>query len=291
MNYTQQLFNALALGAIYALIALGYTIVFGIMNLINLAHGDVMMVGAYTGYICVNQYGASIPMAVVVACITCGLFGIVLEKFAYRPLMKGKSTGLVVAAVGASLTIEYVMMLLFDSKPRAYNIDYSGDFFMLGNVTLSKTKIMILLISIGIMLLLSWFLKYTSLGRAMRAVSDKELAAGLCGINKQHTITCAFVIGSALAAVAGVVYGSMYLIHPLMGSGPGLKAFCAAVLGGVGNIFGAVAGGLLLGLIETFVTVFFSSAMKDIVTYLIMIIVLLFLPGGLTGTIKGDNRV
>lgn len=291
MNFTQQIVNALSLGAIYSLIALGYTMVFGILNLINLAHGAVMMVGAYMGFICVNYLHTSIPIAVLFACIVCGLFGIVLEKFAYRPLLKGKPTGLVVAAVGASITIEYVMMLLFDSKPRAYNINYAKDILTFGEVAVSKMKLTILVMSVVIMLILAWFLKYTATGRAMRAVSDKELAASLCGVNKQQTITCAFVIGCALAAVAGVIYGSMYLIHPLMGGGPGLKAFCAAVLGGVGNIFGAVAGGLLLGFIETFVTVLLNSAVKDMVTYIIMILVLLFLPGGLTGTMKGDNRV
>lgn len=291
MNMTQQLINALSLGAIYSLIALGYTMVFGILNLINLAHGDVMMVGAYTGFLCVNYLHFSLPLAIVCSAVVCGLFGIALEKFAYRPLLKGKSTGLVVAAVGASLTIQYVMMLLFDSKPRAYNINFSKDAIQLGDATLSKTKIMIFVTSIFIMILLSWFLKYTKMGRAMRAVSDKELAASLCGIHKQHTITCAFVIGCALAAVAGVIYGSMYLIYPLMGTGPGLKAFCAAVLGGVGNIVGAVIGGLLLGFLETFVTATMNSAFKEIITYSLMIFMLLFLPGGLTGTIKGDNRV
>lgn len=290
MNFTQQIINGLSLGAIYALIALGYTMVFGILNLINLAHGEIMMVGAYTGYVLVNYYGQSLPVAIIGAIITCCIVGYFLERFCYRSILKGKRTGLVVSAVGASITIQYIIMLIFKSNPRAYNVNTS-DFFNIGGVAISKIKIFILLISVIIMIVLVYFLKHTKSGISMRAVSDKEIAAVLCGVNKQSAISWAFGIGCALAGISGVIYGSLYLINPFMGGLPGMKAFCAAVLGGVGNIPGAVIGGLLLGLSETFSTAFFNSSIKDVLTFSILLLVLLFLPGGILGSNKGDKRV
>ncbi|MGL5973135.1 MAG: branched-chain amino acid ABC transporter permease [Oscillospiraceae bacterium] len=290
MNFTQQIINGLSLGAIYSLIALGYTMVFGILNLINLAHGEIMMVGAYTGYILVNYFGFNLYIAMLGAIIVCCITGYLVERFCYRKILRGKKTGLVVSAIGASITIQYTIMLLFKANPRAYNIDQS-QFINIYDASISKTKVFILIVSIIIMSILTYFLKYTKQGISMRAVSDKETAAMLCGINKQSAISCAFNIGCSLAAVSGVIYGSLYLINPFMGGLPGMKAFCAAILGGVGNIPGAVLGGLMLGFTETFSTVFFNSSVKDILTFVILLTVLLFLPGGLTGSNKGDNRV
>jgi len=290
MNFTQQIINGLSLGAIYALIALGYTMVFGILNLINLAHGEIMMIGAYTGYVLVNHYNQNLIVAILGAIVTCCISGYLMERLCYRSILKGKRTGLVVSAIGASITIQYIVMLIFKSNPRAYDINTS-DLLNISDVAISKIKIFILVISILIMIVLTYFFKRTRSGIAMRAVSDKETAAVLCGVNKQSAISWAFSIGCALAGISGVIYGSLYLINPFMGSSPSMKAFCAAVLGGVGNIPGAVIGGLILGLSETFSTAFFNSSIKDVLTFSILLLVLLFLPEGITGSNKGDKRV
>ena len=291
MNLLQQVFNALSLGAIYALIALGYTMVFGVLKLVNLAHGEVMMVGAYAGLVLINEYNLPVIIAMIGATIIGGITGYLVERFSYRKLLKGKKGGLIISAIGTSLLMQYGAMLLFKSKAQAYDLDYSQDFININGVILSKTKILVLVMSIVFMVILTLFLKFHKIGLGMRAISEKETGAVLCGVNKQKMITYAFVVGCSLAGVSGVVYGSLYMIHPLMGTVPGLKAFCATVLGGVGNIPGAVIGGLMLGCIETFSSVFFNSSLKDGLTYLILILVLLFLPQGITGLKNGDKRV
>jgi branched-chain amino acid transport system permease protein len=300
-TFVQQLINGLNVGAIYALIALGYTMVYGILRLINFAHGDVYMVGAFAGFY-IALYagfvgGASMITLLVVlvgSMIIAALVGMMIERFAYRPVRKYSRMTTLIMAIGVSLLIENLFVARIGAAPRAFP-DFLGSqsqppYQLFGNAAISKAQIVIFLVSIALMLLLQWIVYKTKVGTAMRAVSFNLNSAKLMGINTDAIISLTFAIGSALAAAAGVLTAQYNPnIDPLMGILTGLKAFVAAVLGGIGNIPGAVLGGLLIGAAETFVVGYgqhigVPSTYRDAVAFAILILVLLLRPSGLLGS-------
>jgi branched-chain amino acid transport system permease protein len=300
-TFVQQLINGLNIGAIYALIALGYTMVYGILRLINFAHGDVYMVGAFAGYFMSYELGlASAPTAGGLAIVLVGsmlvaaLVGMAMERFAYRPVRKYSRMTTLIMAIGVSLLIENLFVARIGAAPRAFP-DFLGSqselpYRLFGNAAISKAQIVIFAISLGLMILLQWIVYRTKVGTAMRAVSFNLNSAKLMGINTDAIITLTFAIGSALAAAGGVLTAQYNPnIDPLMGILTGLKAFVAAVLGGIGNIPGAVLGGLLIGAAETFVvgygqSIGIASTYRDAVAFAILILVLLLRPSGLLGS-------
>ena len=280
----QQVINALSTGGVYALIALGYTLVFGVLRLINFAHCDVMMVGAYVGYIAAAWLHLPLLPALVLSMGICALLGVILERFAYRPVRQSPGIAALVVAIGASLLIEYTIMLAFGASPKAVNFNELNGVMNLFGASIPVSRLFMLAVSILLMLALQGILTHTKSGRAMRAMACDSEAAKLCGVNLNATTMLAFALGSALAGTCGVLYGSMFAINPLMGVSPGLKAFVAAVVGGIGSIPGAVLGGLALGLCETFAAVFISTSFKDAAAFVMLIGVLLIRPGGITNS-------
>ena len=273
----QQLINGVSLGSIYALIALGYTMVYGIIKLINFAHGDIYMVGAYLGFFAVTNLGLPIVPALILAMVVTGLLGIVIEKLAYKPLRHAPRISALISAIGVSLFLEYAMMYFVSPTPRTFPPLFQDVAFSVGSLV-------ILGITCLLMVVLTYIVQYTKIGKAMRAASYDTEMAQLMGINADRVISFTFWIGSSLAAVAGVLVGVYYnSIDPLMGIMPGIKAFVAAVLGGIGILPGAVAGGLILGIVEAFVSGFVSSTFRDAAAFAILILVLLFKPAGLFG--------
>lgn len=287
----QQLINAMASGAVYALIALGYTLVFGVLRLINFAHCDVMMVGAYVGYVCCVYLKLPIVLCILIAMAVCGVLGMLIEKTAYKPLREAPAISVLIGAIGVSLILEYSMMLIFKAEPKAYPADFMGGVLEIGEIVLPISKLTTLILSVLMMILLQLFLSYCKNGRAMRAISDDKKAAELCGVNPDKIISFTFFVGSALAGAAGVIYGAMYSVNPLMGLNPGLKAFAAAALGGIGNIPGAVLGGFALGLTETFAAVYFSTALKELISFILLIGILLLKPDGILGKNHQADRL
>lgn len=282
-QFIQQVINGLSIGSIYALIALGYTMVYGIIKLINFAHGDILMVGAYVGYLCASAGLPFVP-ALLVSVVACAALGMVTEKLAYKPLRNAPRITLLITAIGVSFLLEYLMMYIFKADSRSYPTDFFvSESIDIGSILLPLNQLYVLGITVVMMIALQLIIKRTRMGRAMRAVSSDRDAAQLMGVNVNHTISFTFILGSALAGVAGVMYGAMFKINPLMGMQPGLKAFIAAVFGGIGSIPGAMVGGLLLGFIETMFSAYLSSAFKDAAAFAILIIVLLVRPHGLLG--------
>ena len=300
-TFVQQLINGLNIGAIYALIALGYTMVYGILRLINFAHGDVYMVGAFAGFyialyagLTSNPSMLTLGVVLVGSMIIAALVGMVIERYAYRPVRKYSRMTTLIMAIGVSLLIENLFVAQIGAAPRAFP-DFLGSqsqlpYKLFGNAAISKAQIVIFLVSIALMLLLQWIVYKTKVGTAMRAVSFNLNSAKLMGINTDAIISLTFAIGSALAAAAGVLTAQYNPnIDPLMGILTGLKAFVAAVLGGIGNIPGAVLGGLLIGAAETFVVGYgqhigIASTYRDAVAFAILILVLLLRPSGLLGS-------
>ena len=280
----QQLVNGLSLGSIYALIALGYTMVYGIINLINFAHGDIYMVGAYIGYAAITYGHMSFLPALLIAMAASALLGVGIEKIAYKPLRNATRIAVLITAIGVSLFLEYGMMFFVSAEVRSYPNVLSDQVFHLGNIVISVQQIYIIVIAIVLMLVLQYIVHKTKVGKAMRAVSIDKDAAQLMGINVDRTISYTFAIGSALAGAAGVLVGIYYnSIDPLMGVMPGLKAFVAAVLGGIGVIPGAMLGGVTIGVTETLVSGYGGSMFKDAVVFAILILVLIIKPSGLLG--------
>lgn len=282
----QQLINGISLGSIYALIALGYTMVYGIINLINFAHGEVLMVGAYIGFALTGMFGFSFFPALVISMVACGLLGVVIEKVAYKPLRGGSRISALITAIAVSLFLQYGMMYFVGPESRTYqNVLPATQLkvFATGAVIDIKS-VYIIGITVLLMLILTYVTNRTKVGKAMRALSQDKDAAELMGINVSQTISYTFFIGSALAGAAGVLIGVYYsTLNPLMGATPGLKAFVSAVIGGIGIIPGAVFGGFFLGLVETVVSASGYSLFKDAVAFLILILVLLIKPNGLLG--------
>jgi len=285
-QFLQQLVNGLAIGSIYALIALGYTMVYGIIQLINFAHGDVLMIGAFIGYFATTTFHLGFVPALILAMAACALLGVIIERVAYRPLRNSPRITLLITAIGVSLVLEYTMVRLVGPGVRAYPplTGFLDGAFTIGGVNIKNIQIVIVGVSVTLMLLLQFVVKGTSTGKAMRAVSQDPEAARLMGISVDKTISLTFAIGSALAGAAGVLLGVYYnSIQPLMGISYGLKAFVAAVFGGIGLIPGALVGGYAIGLLETLVKGSGFSMFSDGVVYAVLIIVLIVRPTGLMG--------
>jgi branched-chain amino acid transport system permease protein len=278
--------NGVSLGSIYALIALGYTMVYGIINLINFAHGDVLMVGAYIGFALTGIFGFSFLPALVISMVACGLLGVVIEKVAYKPLRGGSRISALITAIAVSLFLQYGMMYFVGPESRTYKDVLPATQLKVFNTgaVIDIKSLYIIGITVLLMVVLMYITNRTKVGKSMRALSQDKDAAELTGINVNKTISYTFLLGSALAGAAGVLIGIYYsTINPLMGATPGLKAFVSAVIGGIGIIPGAVFGGFFLGLVETLVSAAGYSLVKDAVAFLILILVLLVKPTGLMG--------
>lgn len=283
-QFIQQLINGVSLGSIYALIALGYTMVYGIIKLINFAHGDIYMVGAYVGFFATAMLKLSFFPALILAMVVAAVIGIIIERAAYRPLRNAPKIAILITAIGVSLFLEYAGMLVLTPQPRTFPAVFQATLYNIGGLVINSQQVVILVVSVALMIILTYVVQCTKAGKAMRAVSFDTDAAMLMGINVDRIISFTFALGSGLAAAAGVLVGIYYnSIDPLMGIMPGLKAFIAAVLGGIGVIPGAMLGGVILGVIEALVSGFISSTFRDAAAFGILIIILLFKPTGLLG--------
>ena len=286
MTLISNLINGISLGSVYAIIALGYTMVYGIAKMLNFAHGDVIMVGAYISYLSTTALNVPPLLSVLIAMAVCTVLGVVIEGLAYRPLRKASSLAVLITAIGVSYFLQNAALLIWGSAPKSFSSIVPFDSISLfdGDLIITSEAIVTVITCIVIMILLNLFTKKGKMGKAMRAVSEDKDAAQLMGINTNFTISMTFAIGSALAAVAGVLLCSAYpTLTPTIGSMPGIKAFTAAVFGGIGSIPGAMLGGILLGVIEIFATSYISSQLSDAILFAILIIVLLVKPTGLLG--------
>jgi len=285
-QFLQQIVNGISLGSIYALIALGYTMVYGIIKLINFAHGDIYMLGAYIGYFCMTSFGLGILPSLLIAMTVCTFLGIAIERIAYKPLRNAARIAVLITAIGVSLFLEYGTMFFVKADVRSYP-PLKGILtrsFNIGGIVVTAQQILIVCITIILMAFLQFIVKRTRTGKAMRAVSLDRDAAELMGINVDNTISFTFALGSALAGAAGILVGIYYnSINPLMGILPGLKAFVAAVFGGIGIIPGAMIGGYFIGTIEVMVAGYGNSMYKDAVVFAILILILIVKPSGLLG--------
>ena len=292
-TFMQQFVNALSLGSLYALIAIGYTMVYGILRLINFAHGDVFMIGGYLAFYAVTAFMMPWWVAVIVAIGLTTVFGVGLERVAYRPLRDSPRISIMISAIGASFLIENLAIVLFDARPKAFPVpDLFASTFVLGDVHVSTVSVVIPIVTAIILGLLLWVVYRTKTGMAMRAVSTDIDAARLMAIDVNRIVAFTFAVGSALAAIGGIMWALKYpRLEPLMGIMPGLKCFIAAVIGGIGSISGAVLGGLLLGLIELMTIAFLPelTGYKDAFAFILLIVVLLVKPTGLLGSKQGEK--
>ena len=278
------LINGLSLGGVYALIALGYTMVYGIAKMLNFAHGDIIMVGAYAVISTVSLAQLPGVVGVAVSVVVCVLLGVTIEFLAYRPLRKAQSLAVLITAIGVSYLLQSLALLVFKSEPMAFPTIINIPSVKLGGVVIDGMTILTLAVTAVIMVSLSLFINKTRLGKAMRAVSEDKDAAELMGISVNRTITMTFAIGSALAAVASIFYGATYTyIKPTTGSMPGIKAFTAAVFGGIGSIPGAMLGGILLGIIEQLSQRYISTLWTNAIVFGVLVLVLVVKPTGLLG--------
>lgn len=290
MGFIEQLINGLNLGSIYALMALGYTMVYGIAKMLNFAHGDIIMVGAYTLSLVMTNLGMPPIVAVLASVIVCSALGVTIEKIAYKPLRNASPLTVLITAIGVSYFLQSVALLIFGSNKRKVDSAITIPGIKIGALELTGESIVTLGVTLLIMIGLTLFIKKTKMGKAMLAVSEDKGAAQLMGINVNQTISITFAIGSALAAVAGVLFVSSYgFVGPYTGSLPGIKAFVAAVLGGIGSIPGAMLGGILLGIIESLSKAYISTNLSDAIVFAVLIIVLLVKPSGLLGKIRMDK--
>ena len=289
-EFIQQLINGHSLGSIYALIALGYTMVYGILKFINFAHGEVFMLGAFFGFYIAKFLGVdspSVTMALVILLLTMSgtaIVGITIEKLAYKPLRNSSKLTVLITAIGVSLFLQYSGQLVFGADPKSFPTIIENTSFSILGATIGTNQIVVLVSALLLMVLLRIIVFRTRMGIAIRAVSNNMTAASLMGININNIISFTFAIGSSLAGAAGILYSINYpSIDPLMGLLPGLKAFIAAVLGGIGNFPGAVVGGVLIGLVETFTVGYLSPTYRDAIAFAILILILLIKPTGLFG--------
>ena len=292
MTFLTYLINGISLGSVYAIIALGYTMVYGIAKMLNFAHGDVIMVGGYISYFAANSFGLPPIVSVLAASLVCTCLGIVIERLAYKPLRSSASLAVLITAIGVSYFLQNGAMLVWSSNPRVYAslVGFKGFSLFGGRLNVSGEAVVTVLACIVIMAGLTYLTQKTKLGKAMRACSEDKAAAQLMGINVDSTISATFAIGSALAAVAGVLLCSSYsTLMPTTGSMPGIKAFTAAVFGGIGSIPGAMLGGILLGVIEIFAKAYISTQLSDAIVFAVLIIVLLVKPSGLLGTAEREK--
>ncbi len=285
MIFLDHLINGLSLGSIYAIIALGYTMVYGIAKMLNFAHGDVIMIGAYIAFCGLQYLGIPPVLAILLAMLFCTLLGVTIEGFAYRPLRQATSLAVLITAIGMSYLLQNVALMIWGANPKSFPTTFinSGN-IRLGQLNISSATLITILANVVIMVTLTLFTSRTKLGKAMRCVSEDRGAAELMGINVNRTISLTFAIGSALAAIAGVLLCSSYpILQPTTGSMPGIKAFTAAVFGGIGSIPGAMLGGILLGVIEIFGKAYISTELGDAIVFAVLIVVLLVKPAGLLG--------
>ena len=284
MVFLSYLINGISLGSVYAIIALGYTMVYGIAKMLNFAHGDVIMVGAYISF-CVTQYlGMPAIVSIVAAMFVCTVLGMMIERMAYKPLREAPKLAVLITAIGVSYLLQNSAQLIWGSNPKSFNslVNIGSIRLFDGALLISDEAIITVLCCVIIMVALTMFTSRTKMGKAMRAVSEDKGAAQLMGVDVNFTISITFAIGSALAAIAGVLLCSAYtVLQPTTGSMPGIKAFTAAVFGGIGSIPGAMLGGILLGLIEIFGKAYISTELGDAIVFLILIIMLLVKPTGL----------
>ena len=284
-QFLQQLVNGLSLGSIYALIALGYTMVYGIIKLINFAHGDIYMLGAFVAFYATRYFQLNFFLALIVAMVLCGVLGVLIERIAYKPLRHATRITALITAMGVSYILEYTTQYFAGSEVKTFPEDVLNNaVFQIGGIQISQQQIYIIAVTLILMLALTYIVGRTRMGRAMRAVSVDEKAAELMGISVDRTISFTFLLGSVLAGAAGVLVGVYYnSINPLMGMVPGLKAFIAAVFGGIGIIPGAMIGGFAIGIAETMVVAYGSSLYRDAIVYVILILILIIKPAGLLG--------
>jgi len=286
MDFLAHLINGISLGSIYAIIALGYTMVYGIARMLNFAHGDVIMIGSYLVFITVSTMGFPTILGIIIAMVVCTLLGMTIEKVAYSPLRNATSLAVLITAIGVSYLLQNIALLVFGANPKSFKSVVPFEPLVLadGQLVITGVSIVAIISGIVIMVCLSLFVNKTKAGCAMKAVSEDRGAAQLMGINVNGTISLTFAIGSALAAIAGVLLCSAYpTLTPYTGSMPGIKAFTAAVFGGIGSIPGAMIGGLLLGVIEILGKAYISSQLADAIVFAVLIIVLLVKPTGILG--------
>ena len=280
----QQLVNGIILGSIYALLALGYTMVYGIIKLINFAHGDIYMIGAFVGYYAINSLKMNFWIALVFSMIVCAILGVVIEFLAYRPLRNSTRISALITASGVSFFLEYIMVYFVGADTRSFPQSIKVHTYHLGSISVTNVQLLILVVALVLMVALQLIVKKTKMGKAMRAVSVDSDAAELMGISVNNTISFTFALGSSLAGAAGVLIGLYYnSIEPLMGMTPGIKAFVAAVLGGIGIIPGAALGGFVIGILETLSTAIGLSSYRDAIVYGVLIVILLLRPAGILG--------
>ena len=286
MDFLSNLISGLSLGSIYALIALGYTMVYGIAKMLNFAHGDIIMVGAFTIIVSISTCGLPVWVALILSVVMCTVLGVVTERVAYKPLRKSEPLTVLITAIGVSYLLQNLALLIFGSSQKSFPSIFDISSVHIGDLSMSGESVVTLAVTIIIMIALSLFINKTRAGKAMRAVSEDKEAAELMGISVNKTISLTFAIGSALAAVAGVFYGATYgFIGPYTGSMPGSKAFVAAVFGGIGSIPGAMIGGLLLGVLESLSKAYISTELSDAIVFASLIVVLLVKPTGLLGKV------
>ena len=286
MSFLNYFISGISLGSVYAIIALGYTMVYGIAKMLNFAHGDVIMVGGFVVFTCVTTLGMSPALAVLISIVACTALGITIEKIAYKPLRKATPLAVLITAIGVSYFLQNLALIIFGSDTKLFTSVVKIPALQLtgGQITITGETIVTVIACIIIMIVLTTFIKKTKAGQAMLAVSEDKDAAELMGINVNATISLTFAIGSGLAAIAGVLLCSAYpTLNPYTGSMPGIKAFVAAVFGGIGSIPGAFIGGILLGIIENLSKAYISSQMADAIVFSVLIIVLLVKPTGILG--------
>lgn len=285
MEFLSYLISGISLGSVYAIIALGYTMVYGIAKMLNFAHGDIIMIGGYVSFVAVSSLGLNPWIAMVIAMAVCTLLGVLIERFAYKPLRQATSLAVLITAIGVSYLLQNAALLIWGANPKVYTPIISGTLNLFGGkLGVSYISLLTVAACIIIMIALTVFTSKSKLGKAMRACSEDKGAALLMGINVNRTISLTFAIGSALAAIAGVLLCSSYpTLMPTTGSMPGIKAFTAAVFGGIGSIPGAFIGGILLGVIEALAKAYISTQLSNSIVFAVLIIVLLVRPVGLLG--------
>lgn len=286
MEFLANLINGMSLGSVYAIIALGYTMVYGIAKMLNFAHGDIIMVGAYICFCAVSYLGLPVIAGILLSVVGCTVLGIVIERLAYKPLRSAPSLNVLITAIGVSYFLQNAALIIMGSDPKSFSMILSLPALHLfdGRLTISATAVITILACVAIMVALTMFTGRTKMGKAMRACSEDRDAAQLMGINVNSTISMVFAIGSGLAAIAGVLMCAAYpTLMPTTGSMPGIKAFTAAVLGGIGSIPGAALGGVLLGIIEIFARAYIGTQLADAVVFAVLIVMLLIKPAGLLG--------
>lgn len=286
MDFLSYLFTGLGLGSVYAIIALGYTMVYGIAKMLNFAHGDVIMIGAYVAFFAFGTYNMPSVVAVLLSVFVCTLLGVIIERLAYKPLRQASSLSVLITAIGVSYFLQNAALILWGADTKIFPplFDLGSIQLFGGKLQLSILTLVTIIACIVIMIGLTAFINKTKIGKSMRACSEDKDASQLMGINVDTTISITFAIGSGLAAIASVLLCSAYpAVSPTLGAMPGIKAFTAAVFGGIGSIPGAFVGGLLLGILETFAKAYISTQMSDAIVFLVLIIVLLIKPAGLLG--------